>query len=74
MALYKLYARRVIRMHVFSQKVIDEWNNLPSDVIDSKSVIEFKRRTKPLFAEVRKLYISRRRLPAPILKTSGGVQ
>ena len=69
--IFKPFCRLDIRKHFFSQRVIDEWNNLPTDIIESKTVNEFKNKIEPLFMNVKELSISRRRLPAPILKTSG---
>jgi hypothetical protein len=36
--------RLEIRRNFFSQRVIDNWNSLPQEVIDSESVNGFKRR------------------------------
>ena len=40
--LLKPRSSRQVRQHFFSQRVIDEWNKLPSDVVTSTSVNMFK--------------------------------
>ena len=44
---YKLFQRRSrlnIRKNVFSNRVVDTWNNLPSSVVEAPSVNSFKSR------------------------------
>ena len=44
---YKLFKRRSrlnIRKNVFSNRVVDTWNNLPSSVVEAPSVNSFKSR------------------------------
>ena len=41
--LKKYHAKKDIRRHRFSQRVINDWNNLPSDVVNAESVTAFKR-------------------------------
>lgn len=65
MKIYKPNTRLEVRKHFFTQRVIDEWNNLPADVVQSSSVNEFKSKIEPMFLPIRGLYISRRRLTAP---------
>ena len=72
--IYKQFSRLDVRKYFFSQRIVDEWNNLPSNIIKSKTINAFKRKIEPLFAQVRELTISRRRLPAPVLKTSSRAQ
>jgi len=40
--LYKSRFNTTIRGNSFSQRIIDNWNNLSNDVIDSNSVMQFK--------------------------------
>jgi len=44
MKLYKSRFNTTIRGNSFSQRIIDNWNNLSSDVIDGNSVMQFKSR------------------------------
>ena len=69
--IYKPYSRLDVRKYFFSQRVIDEWNNLPTYIIESRTVNEFKNKIKPIFGTVRGLSISQKRLSAPVLRTSG---
>ena len=41
--LKKYHAKKDIRCPRFSQRVINDWNNLPSDVVNAESVRAFKR-------------------------------
>ena len=44
---HKLYVQRCrldIRRHFFSQRVVQDWNSLPDDVVSATSVASFKRR------------------------------
>ena len=46
---YKLFKKRLekglnLRKYFFSQRVIDNWNNLPANVIEAKSINQFKNR------------------------------
>ena len=44
---FKLFKNQVnhdFRKHYFSNRVIDIWNNLPSDVLESITVAQFKRK------------------------------
>ena len=40
--LYKEHFRKVIRKEFFSQKVIDQWNGLPEEVVKTKTLNSFK--------------------------------
>ena len=66
--IYKQNNRLDIRKYFFSQRVITEWNNLPLEAVSATSINGFKKAIHPLFEKVRGLYISQRRLPAPVLK------
>ena len=66
--IYKLRSRLDIRKYFFTQRVVEEWNSLPSEVVESKSINEFKSRIEPLFKRVRGTCISQRRLPTPVLR------
>ena len=66
--IYKQTCRLDIRKYFFSQRVIFEWNNLSLDTVSATTINGFKKAIQPLFQKVRGLYISQRRLPAPVLK------
>ena len=68
--LKKEYSRLDVRKYFFSQRIVNEWNALPPDVVNSGSVNEFKNRIKPLFDSIRSHSISLRRLPAPLMTAS----
>jgi hypothetical protein len=40
----KKHARLGSRQSVFSQRVVNDWNSLPAEVIDSQSINSFKSR------------------------------
>ena len=40
--LYKEYSHLNARKHVFSQRVVNDWNSLPGDIVGSPDVITFK--------------------------------
>ena len=49
--LYKDHSRLELRKHVFSQRIINDWNSLPELVITSKSVNIFKSRLDSFWYE-----------------------
>ena len=55
MKLYKSRFNTTIRGNSFSQRIIDNWNNLSSDVINSNSVMQFKSRLD-ISCEIEGLY------------------
>jgi len=42
MKLSKKRSRLDIRKHFFSQRIINQWNSLPADVVNAKTVNSFK--------------------------------
>ena len=44
MKLYKHHNRLNVRKFFFTQRVISEWNSLPSFIVDASSVNSFKRK------------------------------
>jgi len=42
MTLSKKRLRLDIRKHFFSQRIINQWNSLPADVVNAKTVNSFK--------------------------------
>ena len=51
--LQKSHAKKDVRRYHFSQRVINDWNNLPSRVTDVKTVTAFKRELDHLWASLR---------------------
>ena len=41
---FKRQFRLYLRKYSFSQRVIDDWNSLPEDVVSSKTINQFKNR------------------------------
>ena len=41
--LFKLSSSSSLRKNYFSNRVINEWNNLPATIVNAKSVIEFEK-------------------------------
>jgi len=41
--IYQQYSHLNVRKHSFSQRVIDDWNGLPGDIIQSSNVFLFKK-------------------------------
>ena len=53
-----------------SYATINEWNNLPEEIVNSLNVNEFKSRLQPLLGKYRDTTIGQRRLPVPFLTAS----
>ena len=51
--LQKSHAKKDVRRYHFSQRVINDWNNLPSSVTDVKTVAAFKKEIDQLWASLR---------------------
>ena len=49
--LFKPRARLLARYNVFSIRIIDQWNALPPEVINSQSISEFKRKLDLFWSE-----------------------
>ena len=64
----KSHCRLDIRKYFFSQRIINEWNALPLETVNSIDINGFKNKLEPLFAKCRGLYISQKRLSAPVLR------
>ena len=62
-----------MRKFFFSERVIDEWNNLPRKAYDATTVNSFKNCIDPIFRKRRGLTISQRRLTAPVMKATNDV-
>jgi len=42
--LYKKSSRLELRKHFFSQRIVDQWNKLPDDVVSAATISSFKKR------------------------------
>ena len=62
--IYKQYTRLNIRKHFFSQRVIDDWNSLPEDAVNSDSLNGFKSQLKRVLKNRDEQLMSLGRLPA----------
>ena len=69
--IFKQQARLDIRKYFFSARVVDEWNSLSSEAVNASSLNNFKNSVDPVLKRRGGHYISQRRLPAPIMKTTG---
>ena len=43
MKLFKFASSSSLRKNYFSNRVINEWNNLPATIVNAKSIIEFEK-------------------------------
>lgn len=64
--IYKPYSRLDIRKYFFSQRIIEDWNYLPAEVVESGTLNTFKSKLEPYLKKIGGLYMSRRRLPGPV--------
>ena len=64
--IFKQRARLTVRKFFFSQRVVQEWNNLSQEAVQAGSVNIFKRHIGKYLRHVGGLTISQRRLPAPV--------
>ena len=68
--IYKQRARLDARKFFFSQRVVDEWNSLRPEIVNANSVNAFKNSLDPILKSRGGHFISQRRLPAPLMKTT----
>lgn len=69
----KHYCRLDIRKYFFSQRIITEWNNLPQEAVTAMTVNGFKNVIHPILRKRRGLYVSQKRLSAPVFTTPSAV-
>ena len=62
-----------LRKFFFSNRILTEWNNLPSSAVTSTTINGFKNAIKPLMEQMGELFISQRRLAAPVLLSRSDV-
>lgn len=67
--IFKQRYNLLLRRYSFSQRTIDEWNNLPANAVNAQTINQFKNKIDPLLRKRGGLTISQRRLPAPGTKT-----
>ena len=65
--IFKQRPRLDVRKYFFSNRNVNEWNNLPREAVLATTVNGFKAKIDPLIRQVGGHYMSRRRLTAPIL-------
>lgn len=42
--IYKQYAKKLLRINTFSNRIVNDWNELPSEVVEADSINSFKNR------------------------------
>ena len=70
----KQYSRLNSRKYFFSQRVVDQWNRLPTTTVCAATINRFKNQIDPMLWQHGGLFISQRRLPAPVLQTRRSAQ
>ncbi len=66
--IYNMHCHLNVRNYSFSQRVVDEWNGLPNKAVDTNSVNGIKNQRDPILRKKGGLYISQRRLLAPVVR------
>ncbi len=66
--IYKMHCHLNVRKYSFSERVVDEWNNLLNKAVDTNSVNGFKNQIDPILRKRGGLYISQHRLLAPVVR------
>ena len=61
--------RRGHSLTILTHRVVDTWNKLSEDTVNSKTVNSFKNQIDPWFKQHGGLYISQRRLHDPVIQT-----
>ena len=69
LTILKQHCRLNVRKYFFTHRVVDTWNKLSEDTVNSKTVNSFKNQIDPSFKQHGGLYISQRRLHAPVIQT-----
>ena len=71
LTILKQHCRLNVRKYFFTHRVVDTWNKMSEDTVYSKTVNIFKNQIDPWFKQHGGLYISQRRLHAPVIQTHG---
>ena len=71
LTILKQHCRLKVRKYFFTHRVVDTWNKMSEDTVNSKTVNRFKNQIDPWFKQHGGLYISQRRLHAPVIQTHG---
>ena len=74
LTILKQHFRLNVRKYFFTHRVVNTWNKLSEDTVNSKTVISLKNHIDPWFKQHRGLYISQRRLHAPSFRPTGTPQ
>ena len=69
LTILKQHCRLNVRKYFFTHRVVDTWNKLSEDTVNSKTVNSFKNQIDPSFKQHGGLHISQRRLHAPVIQT-----
>ena len=70
----KQYSHLNSRKYFFSQRVVNQWNRLPSITVCAETVNRFKNQIDPMLWQHGGLFISQRRLSAPVIQTRRSAQ
>ena len=49
MKIRKKYSRLNVRKYFFTQRIVNDWNQLPAPAVNADSVLTFKKKIDPLF-------------------------
>ena len=69
LTILKQHCRLNVWKYFLTHRVVDTWNKLSEDTVNSKTVNSFKNQIDPSFKQHGGLYISQRRLHAPVIQT-----
>ena len=49
MKIRKKYSRLNLRKNFFTQRIVNDWNKLPAEAVNQKTVLNFKKKIDPMF-------------------------
>ena len=70
----KQYSYLNSRKYFFSQRVVNQWNRLPTTTVCAETVNRFKNQIEPMLWQHGGLFISQRRPSAPVIQTRRSAQ